>query len=541
MINKSMLKKIVVSFLLAIFLLTSVSASYAKAMDGGGSWYNQSFQEWYSKVYDDSNPSEIFGERYTAAQVQWIIYGLFSFVLNSTTDDPKTTTCIMNNDMSDCIDRVKNIFASNDTLGQPYTDEGVSTFLAAVFEERPLSAVHYFKEIGRKLKLVPEAKAQTGFGFNALDPILPLWKGVRNISYMLFILITLVLAFMIMFRVKISPQIVISVQSALPKIVIALVLVTFSYAIAGFLVDLMYVVIGLISMVLASALDLSLVKSTLIFNLLTKGILNTGVFGFLFLYIVMFFLAFVSALFGATGGVLGFIGATIFSSGAFIPVVTILGILATIILAIVLFFVTFKIIFMLVKTFANILLLTILAPFQIAMGALIPSFGFGAWLKSYVANLAVFPITGLLIILSYIFLGRVFVTAFDSWMPFELMDILNVTPLAIFVDGSAWPPLLGIGAERMIPLLYLGVSFIILTIIPKTADIIKSMIEGKPFAYGTAIGEAFGPARSTAGYGAALGVGKVGQRIQEKMDDTPYREAVGTISKAIGEKLAGGR
>ncbi len=513
-----MLKKIIISFLLAILLLTSVSASYVRAQEGG-SWYNQSFQEWYSKVYDDSNPQEIFGERYTAAQVQWIIYSLFSFVLNITTDDPKTTTCIMNNDIGDCIDRVKNIFASNDTLGQPYANENSPTLLAAVFEERPLSAVHYFKEIGRKLKLVPEAKAQTGFGFNALDPILPLWKGVRNISYMLFILITLVLAFMIMFRVKISPQIVISVQSALPKIVIALVLVTFSYAIAGFLVDLMYVVIGLISMIFASALDLSFAKSTTIFNLLTKGILNTGVFGFLFIYIVMFFLAFVSALFGATGGVLGFIAATIFSFGAFIPIVSIVGILATIILAIVLFFITFKIVFMLVKTFANILLLTVLAPFQIAMGALIPSFGFGAWLKSFVANLAVFPITGLLIMLSYIFLGRVFLTAFDNWLPFELIDILNVTPLAIFVDGSAWPPLLGIGAEKMIPLLYLVVSFIILTIIPKTADIIKSMIEGKPFAYGTAIGEAFGPTKVA----GVAGIGKARDVVARKYSDEDWR------------------
>jgi hypothetical protein len=143
--------------------------------------------------------------------------------------------------------------------------------------------------------------------------------------------------------------------------------------------------------------------------------------------------------------------------------------------------------------------------------------------------------------LSYIFLARVFITTFNGWLPFELKDIFNATPLAIYADGSAWPPLLGIGAERMIPLLYLAVSFIILTIIPKTADIIKSMIEGKPFAYGTAIGEAFGPVRSTAGYAAALGIGKVGERVQEKMEDTPYRDAVGAISKAIGEKLVGGR
>jgi len=57
------------------------------------------------------------------------------------------------------------------------------------------------------------------------------------------------MAFMIMFRVRISPQTVITVQSALPKIIFTLILITFSYAIAGFLIDLMYVVIGIFSFI----------------------------------------------------------------------------------------------------------------------------------------------------------------------------------------------------------------------------------------------------------------------------------------------------
>lgn len=528
-----MLKKIIVSLLLVVFLFSSAFVSQAKAQEGGN-WYNQTFQEWYSKVYDDGNPQEIFGERYTAAQVQWIIYGLFSFVLNSTTDDPKTTTCIMNSDISDCIDRVKNIFASNNSLNQANINEGSSSLFTAVFADRPLSAIHYFKEAGRKLKIIPEAKAQAGFGFNVLDPILPLWKGVRNVSYMLFVLIALVLAFMIMFRVKISPQIIISVQSALPKIVIALVLVTFSYAIAGFLVDLMYVVIALLSMIFATALDLSLVKSTLIFNLLTKGILNTGILGFLFIYTIMFFLAFIASLLGTTG-TLGFIAATLFTLGSFAPIIMLLGILATIVVAVILFFISFKIIFMLIKTFANILLLTVIAPFQIAMGALVPSMGFGAWLKSFVANLAVFPITGFLIMISYIFLANVFVTAFGDWLPFELADIFNATPFVVFADSSAWPPLLGVGADKMISLLYLAVSFVVLTIIPKTSDIIKSIIEGKAFDYGSAIGEAAMPAR----YGASIAVGKGTELAVGGLRAGPFKDSIENLSRIIQEKMAG--
>ena len=44
-----------------------------------------------------------------------------------------------------------------------------------------------------------------------------------------------------------SPQTIVTIQSALPKIVVTLILVTFSYAIAGFMVDLVYVVMGLFS------------------------------------------------------------------------------------------------------------------------------------------------------------------------------------------------------------------------------------------------------------------------------------------------------
>src|SRR5258708_14361646 len=83
---------------------------------------------------------------------------------------------------------------------------------------------------------------------------------------------------MIMFRVKISPQVVVSVQSALPKIAIALVLVTFSYAIAGFLIDIMYVFVGLFSLVFSrfTVAGVSFVGGsagavTGYFDMLTKG------------------------------------------------------------------------------------------------------------------------------------------------------------------------------------------------------------------------------------------------------------------------------
>ena len=57
------------------------------------------------------------------------------------------------------------------------------------------------------------------------------------------VIILIAAGFMIMFRVKINPQTVVSLQTMIPKLVITLLLVTFSYAIAGLVIDMIYVFI----------------------------------------------------------------------------------------------------------------------------------------------------------------------------------------------------------------------------------------------------------------------------------------------------------
>jgi hypothetical protein len=61
------------------------------------------------------------------------------------------------------------------------------------------------------------------------------------------------------------------------------------------------------------------------------------------------------------------------------------------------------------------------------------------------------------------------------------------------LQGQVWDPPLTIGSSFQ-SLLWLGASFATISLVPKVADMIKAAISGKPFAYGTAIGEAFGPA-----------------------------------------------
>src|SRR3989344_1573550 len=251
-----MFKKIVLSAFAVLFLFQAVFVRTAFAQAPGGTlpaygpWYHQTFTDWYKKVYDADNPDEIFGERYTAAQVEWVMYGLIAFIIHAFGNEGLYACVMKNSDgveepgVPETLANCKDLLIQ--AVGIAQNDSNQNSWLASF--DRPYSGIGYLKDIGTKLHIIPEAEAQ-GFGFTAVNPILQLWRIVRDLTYFLLILVIVVMAFMIMFRVRTSPQTVITIQSAIPRIIFALILITFSYAIAGFMIDLMYVVIGLMAAV----------------------------------------------------------------------------------------------------------------------------------------------------------------------------------------------------------------------------------------------------------------------------------------------------
>lgn len=514
-----MFKKLLASFLIVATLFLSF-APYS-SVKAQSNWYDQSFQEWFNKVYDDSNPSEIFGERYTAAQVQWIIYSLFSFVV----PEKGTIQCFLSGDIGGCLDEIGSTFGLTDAALNPNLPVERESLSSAIFSPgRPLSFISYVDRLSNKVTLVPEVHAQSpGFGFESLQVIRELWVASRNIVYGLIVLVAIILAFMVMFRMKISPQVVITIQSAIPKIIISLVLVTFSYAIAGLLVDLMYVVTGIISLALSSTSDAIFVNDALaIFKFMTTGYIginagvgiSVGIFGLFLLYILVFTVILFLALFAAGGGVFGNLG----TLGLLGNITGIISIIAFVIMLIIVILNAFKTWWMLIKAFAQILLLTIAAPFQIAFGTIIPGMGFGSWVKSMAANLAVFPVTGLFLILSFVFLIISTQYSIPAGFSFEWWKLLYILPgigtsLANrVVANSGWPPLLG-SSDAMLGLIFAGASVMVLTLIPKVAEIIKGAISGRPFAYGSAIGEGLAPIKGTwdrTGGTALSGIQKAG-------------------------------
>lgn len=492
-----MFKKIITSIILASFIFVNAGVYFAQPARAQesveeGVWFFQNYQDWYTRVYDPDNVDEIFGERYTAAQVEWVIYGLFAFLINHFGDNG-VIGCILQEAAREdrnflrCADDLALTLADFATGGilipnNVSSSLNESQYVAStnpvqdiISGTRPISGIGYVKTAISKFSPVGEVKAQ-GFGFGAAESMRALWVAVRNVTYFFLILMIIGMAFMVMFRFKLNPQTVITIQSALPKIIIALILITFSYAIAGFMIDLMYVVIGIVAAVLQSSGLFQLNSWADMYNRLTGAGLGLGIIGTLLVYMLIFIITAFLAVFS------GLLNVTLF-----LPVSIILFVVIVVVSIIALLFIIFKILWMLIKTFVTTLLLIAAGPIFIITG------GFAGWLKSLASNLAVFVAVGPMLAISFLFLA----SAMPSGEFYNIVqEFFPFAPQANVMDTNPWQaPFLGMSDMDIV---WLFASFVIMTLIPNVANIIKSMIAGKPFGYGTAIGAAIGGAAGVA-------------------------------------------
>ena len=132
-------------------------------------------------------------------------------------------------------------FAPTDTT-QPRVGGAIGTLtnMISMTFKIPVQTKEYTSYVASNFNLIKPAHAQTT-GFDNLSALLSLWRKVRDLTYFGFVVIFVVLGFSIMLRVKLDPRTVMTIQNQIPKIVISIILITFSYAIAGLLIDLMWV------------------------------------------------------------------------------------------------------------------------------------------------------------------------------------------------------------------------------------------------------------------------------------------------------------
>ena len=147
--------------------------------------------------------------------------------------------------------------SDNPSDGDKNFDKSVFGFMTNLivfpYANPPASGVIWAYTGLQNAGFISNAYAAEGIGFAAIKPFAGLWKIFRDFSYMLLVLVLIAIGFMIMFRMKINPQTVISVEAALPKIVLALLLITFSFPIAGFLIDMMYIIMAVAINILSDA------------------------------------------------------------------------------------------------------------------------------------------------------------------------------------------------------------------------------------------------------------------------------------------------
>ncbi len=498
-------QKLALIFLSSILFLNSMAMPFAVAHaadEAPSTWYNQNPFQWYDKVYKSSPPSEIFGERYTAAQVQWILFSLLTVPI-STLETFNTSgtegSCLLGSlgsvtAMPLCVaSYMETIVKTLQELGLSENNLNKQSAIASILDSsnRDISAINYFSKVFSKFSIIKEANAQEGFGFNAIGIVQNMWTASRNAAYAIIVLITIIFAFMIMFRVKLSPQLVISVQSALPKVFMALILATFSFAIAGLMIDLMYVFMGFISAILASIDGTGGVSFDFVYGFVSGNWLGVHVSSFLvvvwymMLYVVFFFIAIVISF-----------AAALAQLSVFNTILSILFLFVAVYLIILGFIYMIKIPWMLIKALAAIYMSVIIAPLQIIIGAIAPQMGFGPWLKNLIANLLVFPITGIFFWLAYMLIFQSWIAGVESGIERNwIVEIMRMFGFDIqgIVAGSLWsPPLLGSGAE-ITGLIFAMMSFMVIVAIPKTVDIVKMLVMGAKFDFGTAIGEAMAP------------------------------------------------
>ena len=407
---------------------------------------------------------------------------------------------------------------STTSIIQQYTPGGafgtMNNMIASLYNP-PASGIEYLAQVKDNFLGKP-AYAQ-GVGFNGLQFLLPLWRGFRNAVYVLSSIIFIVIGLMIMLRIKISPQAVVTVQSAIPQLITTLILVTFSYAIAGLVIDLCNffqalivallfsikgvpltdnlfpgwwgsgfplvsdIINGISSIFMGNNFDFVSLSNPNLSNMqmltyrAVPGWLSlTMVGGLLGSIILGFFLGGVGNI---AGSGLGYIFDMIGRGAGGIGGGLIGALLVPIVLCIIVAIWLIKLYFGLLKSYVTLIFTIIFAPLQIGMGAFPNSkTGFSSWLINVVANMAVFPVVGIFLVVLNIVIDAVSVSNVGSTGG---VFIKPVWAPSLLSAGGISPSILGA-----------AVGIAGLALLSKLPDMVPEFIFMiKPSPWGKAIGQ----------------------------------------------------
>jgi hypothetical protein len=396
------------------------------------------------------------------------------------------------NQLTGTTDSIYNLLTGRSQL-HPETDEvtagrgalaASSRLVATLYSVPPVSGVEYFASEIQKFNPVQPAYAQ-GKGYDVLTPVKDLWTAFRNIAYVGFVIVFVIMGFMIMFRAHISPQAVATVQDSIPRIVVALILVTFSYAIAGLMIDVMFLFLNIVIRALHQQIP-TLGSTDYVFTQSVFGVI-LGSWKDIFVEVAKALMALVDSVLDLPlklDKLIGFFG----------------GSIGAIVVGIALLFIMFRVFFMLLMAYAMIIILTMAAPFFFLIQALPGNNGAKEWFKQMAANISVFPVTALMFIFAGILGG---------------IGALGGGTGSAVQPGQIGPfPLLVGDIDTTVISKFIAIGFLLMT--PSAADMVKKFIGaqglGGPGGVGAAIGAGIGAGAAVVGAGARGAAGAAWQR-----------------------------
>lgn len=246
------------------------------------------------------------------------------------------------------------------------------------------------------------ADKQSGYDELMDSGISNIWAKFRDLAYLFFVVVMIVIGFMIMFRSKLGGQTLVTLGNTIPNVIIGLILVTFSFAIAGFIID----VGGLITNFLASLFNGDLVSIENIGNLM-KSVFTSDTKK-------------VSGIVAGSGGIAALGGwglgslATAIGGSAVLAIlgpafvgVGLIAILLVLALLGIVFVGVIKLLITLYKAYFGILLGVAIGPLQIMIGT-IPGQNHMTmnWLLGIVRNVLVFPVVFFIVNAPNLLLGN---------------------------------------------------------------------------------------------------------------------------------------
>ncbi len=347
--------------------------------------------------------------------------------------------------------------------------------IAMLYANQPISSTFYLAQVGQNMGIIPRpAYAQVnGSGSGILTPVYNLWKTLRDLAYLLFIAVFVTVGLMIMFRQKINPQTVISVQAALPSLIIGLILVTFSYFFSALLVDLSFVGMQVVTQVFVSsyasgspntfctagataqACGAELTKlsqnanilqffSATAFNSQNMGTAASGVSGQLTDTVFAGNHTMAMVIPAIVGGIIGFfmgfgpVGALIGGITGAASTDYVIPIIVMVIIVVALAIAMIRLAVALITAYIQILVFTMLAPVYILMGS-IPGKGSNTatWYKGILGNALIFPA----VLGAFLFAGTILGSSSAN----------TVAPFFGGIDGDFIKTILGFGIIMATP------------------------------------------------------------------------------------------